>query len=181
MTATPDPRLSKSWWLVLLQGIAVLILGLLFLTSPVVTTAMLILFIGAYWLVDGVFSLVRIFLKDSDVHWGWLLAKGIIGILAGIYVLANPLVSLVILPATLIIIIAIQGIVMGVIGVIQAFRGGGWSAGLLGAVNIIIGTILLMRPLLAATVLPLVLGIFGLVFGVILIIASFRVRSSGNA
>ena len=169
---------SKYWWLVLLQGIAVLILGILLITNPAVTVATLVIFLGIYWLIDGVFSLIRIFVGHSDIHWGWLLARGILGILAGLYVVQHPLWATLLVPAVLVIVMGIQGIIMGTIGLVQAFKGGGWGVGILGGINIIFGLILLFNALIAATVLPFVLGIFGIVGGIIAIIQSFRIRKS---
>ncbi len=173
---TAAERGSNSWWIFLLQGIAVLILGILLITNTGITVATLIVFLGIYWLIDGIFSLIRIFVGDTEIHWGWLLVRGILGILAGLYVVRHPLWASILVPTILILIIAIQGIIMGVISLIQAFKGGGWGAGILGAVNILFGIILLASPLMAAWILPLVLGIFGIIGGIGLIIFAFRVR-----
>ena len=169
-------RVSTNWWLFLLQGIAVLILGILLITNTGITVATLVVFLGIYWLIDGIFSLIRIFVGDTEIHWGWLLARGILGILAGLYVVRHPLWASILVPAILILIIAIQGIIMGVISLIQAFKGGSWGTGILGAVNILFGIILLSSPLMAAWILPLVLGMFGIIGGIGLIIYAFRVR-----
>lgn len=179
MTATTATKRVNLWWIVLLQGIALLIVGAALLFNPAATAVTLVLFLGAYWLVDGIFSILRIFTKNSDLHWGWLLARGILGILAGSYVLANPLISAIMLPTTLVIIMGVQGVIMGVIGIIEAFRGAGWGAGLLGVINVIIGLILLGSPMVAAVyALPLVLGVMGIAFGTILIFASFKLKSA---
>ncbi len=176
MTATINQQESPSWWLVLLQGIAILILGLLLVTSPGITMASLIVFLGIYWLVDGLFSIIRIFLKDSDTHWGWLLARGILGILAGILVLRHPLMATVLVPTTLVFILGIQGIIIGVIGLVQAFQGGGWSAGIMGGLSVLFGIILLANPLVGAFALPLVLGVFGIIGGIMLIVLAFKLK-----
>ncbi len=176
---TDSSKLNVPWWLVLIQGVSLLIIGVLLLTSPVTTVITIVMFLGIYWLIDGIASLVRIFVKSSDVHWGWLLVRGILGILAGMYIIGSPLMSALVVPATLAIIMGIQGIIMGVAGLIEAFKGGGWGAGLLGAINIFLGFVLVSNPVVAAFILPWILGIFGVVFGIITIIASFRVRSAG--
>ncbi|GAB6286951.1 MAG: hypothetical protein STSR0009_31540 [Methanoregula sp.] len=46
------------WWIVLLFGILLVALGVVFFMTPVVTTLVLITFLGAYWFVSGLFSLV---------------------------------------------------------------------------------------------------------------------------
>ena len=49
-------------WLVLLEGIAALILGFLLLTNTPETVFVVVQFVGVYWLIDGIFRLVSIFL-----------------------------------------------------------------------------------------------------------------------
>ncbi|NJN84082.1 MAG: hypothetical protein HC802_18615 [Caldilineaceae bacterium] len=80
------------------------------------------------------------------------------------------------MPTTLIIVIAIQGLIIGAIGIFQAFRGGGWGIGILGVISIIFGLILLGSPLIAAATLPFIIGIFGIVGGIAAIIMAFRMR-----
>ncbi len=176
MTVATQDLKAFPWWLVLLQGIAALILGVLLLISPGVTTLILIQVLGIYWLIDGIFSLVRIFLKNTEIHWGWLLARGILGILAGIIVVRNPLWSTVLIPTVLVIILGVQGIIGGAIGLVQAFKGGGWGAGILGALGFIFGIILILNPLMGAVVLPWVVGIWAIIGGIVALVVAFKIR-----
>jgi uncharacterized membrane protein HdeD (DUF308 family) len=162
------------WWLVLINGIAALVLGFLLLISPGQTTFVLIQILGIYWLLSGILSLVMMFIDHSG--WGWKLATGILGILAGIYIIQHPLWSFILVPTVLVIVLAIQGIIMGIIQLIHAFRGGGWGPGILGVISMVFGIILLFAPLAAATVLPFLLGIWGIIGGIIAIIFAFRMR-----
>ncbi|MCB0130464.1 MAG: DUF308 domain-containing protein, partial [Caldilineaceae bacterium] len=158
------------WWVVLLQGIASIIIGFFLLTSPGVTTLFLIQVLGWYWLISGILSLVMIFVDSTG--WGWKLLMGILGIIAGLYIVNHPLVSTLMVPTTLIIVMAVQGLIIGVIGLIQAFQGGGLGAGVLGALSIIFGIILLGSPVIAAVALPWVFGIFAIAGGIVSIIAA---------
>ena len=162
------------WWLVLLQGIAALIIGIFLVTSPGITMTILIQFLGIYWFVSGIFSIVAIFIDSSG--WGWKLFSGILGIIAGIIVIQNPLWSRILVPTVVVIIVGIQGVIIGIVGLIQAFQGAGWGAGVLGALSIVFGLILLFNPVIGAALLPWVLGILGIVGGIMAIIASFRLR-----
>jgi len=56
------------WWMVLIEGIALGILGLLLLASPGMSTFLLVQFVGIYWLVAGIFKIISIFLDSSG--WG---------------------------------------------------------------------------------------------------------------
>ncbi len=61
-------------------------------------------------------------------------------------------------------------------GLIAAFQGGGWGAGIMGGISIVIGILLLGNIWAAALVLPWVIGIFAIVGGIFAIIMAFRMR-----
>ena len=168
-----DNKLTP-WWLVLINGIAALILGILLITSTGATVLILVQFLGIYWLVSGIFQIVGLFIDSTA--WGWKLFAGILGILAGIVIMNHPLLSPLVVGGTIVIIMGIQGIIFGILGLIAAFQGGGWGAGILGVLSVIFGIILLANPLLGAAALPWVLGIFGIVGGIVGIIAAFRMK-----
>lgn len=174
-TATAEGQ-AVPWWVVLLQGGVALIVGILLITSPGATMTFLILLLGIYWLISGIFSIVSIFVDSSQ--WGWKLIVGILGIIAGIIVIQHPLVSTIVVPTITVWLIGLLGIVIGVISIIQAFQGGGWGVGILGVLSILFGIVLVANPLIGALALPWVLGIFGIVGGIAAIIYSFRLRNA---
>jgi uncharacterized membrane protein HdeD (DUF308 family) len=79
-------------------------------------------------------------------------------------------------PTALVIILGVQGFIMGVLDIIGGFKGGGLGSFVLGVINILVGLLLLGSPLAAALAVPLVFGILLLIQGVGLIIWAFRVR-----
>ena len=162
------------WWLILIEGIALIILGLLLLTSPVSTSIILVQVVGIYWFVAGIFKIVSIFMDSSG--WGWKLAGGILGILAGLIVIRHTFMAPLVVGATLVIILGIQGLVFGVIGLVQAFRGGGWGAGIMGVVSILFGLLFLGNVWGFTLSLPWALGILAIIGGVMAIIAAFRAK-----
>lgn len=172
----PVSQLSDIWWVYLLQGIAAIILGLMFLAAPDATLLTLVTFIGVYWLITGVFSLVRVFV-DRSIPWIWSLLIGVVGVLAGVFVLRHPLLSALAVPTTLVIIFGVQGLVMGLLELVGGFKGDGIGSVILGAINILIGLLLLSSPVMAALAVPFVLGVLLLVQGVGLIIWAFRVHA----
>ena len=162
------------WWLVLLEGIAAIILGALLITNTGRTTVVLIQLLGIYWLLKGIFSIIAIFIDSSQ--WGWKLFVGILGIAAGILVIGSPIWSTAIVTLTLVLILGINGIIIGIVEIIQAFQGGGWGIGLLGLLSIILGTLLIVHRWSAAAALPWALAIFLLIGGVVAIVAAFRMK-----
>lgn len=177
MTATSSAASARPgvpWWLMLIQGIIMLVLGLLLLFNPVMTVLAIVVFIGATWFVSGVMDLVSLIWDRSNLIWKVI--SGVIGIWAGLAVLGQPLMSAILLPTLYVLLLGITGIVFGGIQLFQGFRGGGWGAIVLGIVNIIIGILLMMNPLAGAIVLPFVFGIFAIAGGIAAIIAAFRGR-----
>lgn len=171
---TSDQNTQVPWWFVLIQGIAALILGFLLITRPGVTTLLLVQMLGWYWLFSGILSLVMIFVDRT--RWGWKLFGGIVGILAGLAIVQNPLWSTVLVPSTLVWVLGIQGIVIGAILLVQSFQGDGLGAAILGILSIIFGIMLFLNPVLPALWLPWIFGILLIVGGIASIIAAFRLR-----
>jgi uncharacterized membrane protein HdeD (DUF308 family) len=172
-------RVEFPWWLVLLQGIAATLIGVLLVTWPAMTVLTLVVFLGVYWLIGGVLDLVGIFVDRTN--WGWRLFTGILGVIAGFLIVRNPLWAGVAVPTTLVWVLGIIGVVIGGAGLVRAFTGGGWGPGLLGVISIVLGILLLMRPLTSLSVLVYVVGFWGILSGVIAIIGSFRLRSALGA
>jgi len=175
--AQPAQSVQQFWWIALLQGICAIIIGALLVAEPAETFLALLPLLGIYWLVIGILSLVRVFI-DRSVPWIFSLLTGIIGVLAGIAVLRHPLLAAIMIPTVLVIVLGVQGLVMGILEIIEGFRGGGVWSFVLGIINILVGLILLGRPYAAALAVPLVLGILLLVEGAFLIVWAFRVRAA---
>jgi uncharacterized membrane protein HdeD (DUF308 family) len=174
--STSEELVSLPWWMVLLEGIAAAIIGVLLLTSPGTTTLVLVQVLGFYWLIVGMLALVSLFVDRS--LWGWKFCSGLLGILSGLVIIRHPLWSALLIPTLLVIVLAVQSLLQGVIKIVEAFRGGGFGVIVLGILNILLGVLLLSAPLMAALVLPLVVGIFALIGGVAAIFAAFRLHRS---
>ena len=162
------------WWLVLVQSIAAIIIGVLLLIEPRMTTAILVQVMGIYFLVAGIVNLVSLFVDRTA--WGWKLVLGILGIVAGMTIIQHPLWSSVLVPATLALVLGIDGLIFGIVGLVQAFQGAGWGAGILGVLSIIFGILLITNPVIAGFALPFVLGIFAVMGGILALVAAFQMR-----
>jgi uncharacterized membrane protein HdeD (DUF308 family) len=166
------------WWLILMGGILNVVVGALLLTSPVKTAYTLVVILGFYWIFAGIFTLVGMFIDHSA--WGWKLFMGLLSIIAGVVILRYPIISTLTIPSILILILGIQGIIVGIVGLVTAFQGGGWGAGILGALSIVFGVILCANfsaPGMAMTFVW-VAGIFALVGGLFQIVRAFQTRTA---
>jgi uncharacterized membrane protein HdeD (DUF308 family) len=112
--------------------------------------------------------------------WGWKLIMGLLSIVAGTVILRYPLISAVTVPAVIVLMLGIQGLIVGIIGLIMAFKGGGLGAGILGALSIVFGLILMANFTSPGMILTLVwvAGIFALVGGLFEIVHAFQQRAA---
>jgi uncharacterized membrane protein HdeD (DUF308 family) len=171
-----NPHLSQIWWVFLLKGLAGIILGFFLVTEPAATIVALATLLGIYWLIQGVLSLVQVFV-DRSVPRIWSLLSGIVGILAGLFVLRHPLIAALTVPTVIVIVLGVQGLIIGVLEIISGLRGGGFGSFILGTINLLVGLLLLSSPIAAALAVPIVFGVLLLIQGVALIFLAFRLRN----
>jgi uncharacterized membrane protein HdeD (DUF308 family) len=137
----------------------------------------LVTFLGFYWFFTGMVALVRVFI-DRSVPWIWSLINGIVGVLAGVLVLRHPMLAALTVPTVIVIILGVQGLIMGACEIIGGLNGGGIGSFFVGAINILIGLLLLGSPLAAALALPLVFGVLLLIQGFGALMLAFRARTA---
>jgi uncharacterized membrane protein HdeD (DUF308 family) len=170
-------REGTPWWLILLEGISLVLIGILLFTDTDQTVFTLVLFIGIWWFITGIMDLVSLFMDRTQ--WGWKLASGILGIVAGLAIVRHPYWAALLVPATLVWVVGFIGIVVGVIAIIRAFQGAGWGTGILGIISIILGVVAFSANLFVAVPVAIyATAIWALIGGVIAIVYAFRVRAA---
>ena len=167
-------RVEYPWWLFLLEGITATVLGVLLFMAPGMSLLVLVTFTGFFWMMRGIFYITSIFVDNTA--WGWKLFAGLLGVIAGLVVLRHPLWSALLLPTTLAFLLGIQGVIVGIVSLIFAFRGGGWGAGVVGLLNLIIGVVLMLNPLISGFTLVFVMGGFAVAGGILAIVMAFQAR-----
>jgi uncharacterized membrane protein HdeD (DUF308 family) len=158
-------------------GIAILF-GLAAFLRPGITLVALILLFGAYALVDGVFAIVGTFGGATGQTPRWLLlVEGVVGILAGLIAFVFPGLT----AFALLYVIAAWAIFTGVLEMLTAIRlrqeiTGEWALILGGIFSVIFGLLLAVLPGVGILSLIWLIGAYAVAFGVLLLIAAFRVR-----
>jgi uncharacterized membrane protein HdeD (DUF308 family) len=170
------PALAGNWWALLVRGIVAVFFGLAALFWPGLTLFVLIVFFGAYVLVDGIFALVAGIRGSAGRRWP-LLAEGVLGVLAGLITFFWPGMTALVL----LYVIAAWAIFTGILKVVMAISlrreiENERLMVLSGALSVLFGVLLAVLP--GAGVLSLVwlIGIYALVFGIALIVLGLRVR-----
>jgi uncharacterized membrane protein HdeD (DUF308 family) len=171
-------ELAKKWWVLLLRGILLIIIGLLAFVSPLVWVT----FVGIYMLFDGFAMLLTGFSDQPAGQSRWpFLIIGILGLLAGLIVLWNPVIS----GISLTIVIAAWAVVTGILTIIAAIRvreeiDNEWWLILSGVLAIIFGILVFQNVLAGFLTIAWVFGVFAIVVGIFSIALAFRVRDFGT-
>lgn len=79
------------WWVLMLIGILYIAGGLFAIIFPIASATFVILIMALTWFATGVVEVIAaIRLRKEIENEGWLILAGILSIIAGIYVFANP-------------------------------------------------------------------------------------------
>lgn len=144
---------------------------------------MLVLWFGAWALVDGIFSVVgAIAGRKSNSDWGFDLIGGLLGIAVGILTFRAPGIT----ALGLLIYIAAWALMRGAIDIAIAIKlrremKGEWLLVLAGVASIVFAILLLWNPGPGALALLWLIAVYAIAFGVLAILFGFRVRSLGRS
>lgn len=171
--------LSQNWWLVLLRGILAILFGLLAFIWPGITWLTLIIMFGLYAIVDGVIAVgTGLSRTKESSRWWMFLVEGLISIAAGFSALVWPgLATLV-----LVYIIASWAVFTGILEIVAAIRlrheiDNEWMLALGGVVSIALGLLLFFQPAAGGLAIIWTIAAYAVIFGVLLVILSFRLRN----
>jgi hypothetical protein len=96
---------------------------------------------------------------------------------ASVHRVRHPLLAALTVPTVIVIILGVEGLIMGVLEIIAGFSGGGIGSFIMGVLYVLVGLLLLGSPIAAALAVPLVFGILLLIQGVAHVVLAFRVRA----
>lgn len=173
---------ARNWWVLALRGLLGIAFGIVAIVWPGLTLAALVLFFGAYVFVDGVFALVAaIRFRHERERWVPLLLEAILGIAIGAVTFLWPGLT----ALAWAFVIAGWAIATGVLELVAAFRMRGSIGteilfGLAGIVSILFGIAVAAMPLMGLVVWVLLIAAYSIAFGVLLLVAAFRLHGFGK-
>jgi len=178
-----EPAARRGWWMFLIRGLLALAVGIIAVIEPGATLAAIVLLLGSFFIVDGLFAAVKAFtIMRSDRSWWLLLLSGLVGIVAGVVVFAWPGLT----ALTLAYLIGFWAVVTGFaeIGVAVSLRRaiqGEWLYVIFGAISVVFGIFVVFAPGLGLFYLTLMIAIYGFLAGFSLIGTAFRLRRPATA
>jgi len=171
-------QVGRHWGWVLAYGILTLLAGVAVLAWPSETLLVIAVLFGVQLIISGIFRFVGALASD-DLTGGtrvMLALLGVLSIIIGLWAVRHAVLTLV----ALIVFLGIFWVINGLIEIFAALShrdmpDRGWSV-LMGVLSAIAGIIVLAYPGLTLVGLAVILGIWLLVFGILEIVAAFRLR-----
>jgi len=173
--------IREHWTLFLIEGIVLVVLGLLAIIIPPIATIAVTIFLGWLFLISGVVGLVTTFWARHAPGFWWSLLSAALAIAAGIVLLAWPVSGAVSLTLLLIVFFTIEGVVTIMYALEHKKElSGRWGWMLAsGIIDLILAAIILAGlPGTAAWALGLLVGINMLFGGTALIAMAMHARSA---
>jgi uncharacterized membrane protein HdeD (DUF308 family) len=186
-------ELAKKWWVLALRGVILIIIGLLAFVNPLVWVT----FVGVYMLFDGVSMLVAGIGGQPMVQSRWLLIIiGVLSVIAGLYILLNPVAGGLILTY----VVAAWALVGGILTIITAIRlreeiDNEWWLIISGVLAVIFGLLVFfgggpigddaagmsnIGVVAGFLAIATVFGVFAILVGILSLVLAFRVRDFGK-
>ena len=164
--------------LTLIWGVLLLVSGLYFIGNPVSSALIWITFLAIMWLVSGVLDATDAVMRRGH-YWGWKLGGAVLGILAGLYIIMNPLLGSFFVLTTAFLFLAFVAIFQGIMSIFIGFRGvegRRWGIVILGVLQLIIGVWLLLNPVPGMLSLMVLFGVLLIVGSVLVMFMAFTGR-----
>jgi uncharacterized membrane protein HdeD (DUF308 family) len=171
--------LGRNWWVLAVRGLVAIVFAILAFAYPGLTLAVLVAFVGAYFLIDGIAMLVALVRGDPVARRSaWSVGiMGVLGVIAGVVAFAWPEIT----ALSLLFLTAAWAIVMGVFQVVAAISlrreiEGELFMALGGVLSIVFGLLLVINPGAGLLSLTWLVGLWALIFGVANLVLAWRLR-----
>jgi uncharacterized membrane protein HdeD (DUF308 family) len=171
--------LARNWWSLVIRGVLGVLVGVITFVWPGITLAALVFLFAAYALVDGVISISgAVHAAHAHERWAALLVEGILGIVAASITVFWPAIT----ALTLVFVIAAWAIATGIAEIVAAVRlrkyiSGEWLLVLSGVASVVFGVLVALVPVAGALAIALWFGAYAFVFGILLMVLGFRLRT----
>jgi uncharacterized membrane protein HdeD (DUF308 family) len=162
--------------LLALRGVIALAFGVLAVIWPGMTMVALAILFGAYALVNGVVEMIAAFRRPQDAARRTAqVVAGLLGVAAGLVALVWPGITALVL----VVLFGAWAVVTGAMEIWAATRvPGQWLTLVIGALTMIVGVLVLIRPVIGAVALALTIGVYAIAAGVLMLVESWRLHRS---
>jgi len=160
-------QITKMRWMLGLHGLASVVFGVMILAWPGISVYALTIVFGAYTLATGIVELGTAFTDVGREARGWLILRGLLGIIVGVLVFAWPSIS----ALALLYVIGAYAVALGILFVVASFRlpldrSDKASMILTGSVPIVFGIVIFAKPGAGALAVLALIAAFALATGI---------------
>lgn len=172
-------------WLIGLRGLFMLLAGIYAVIFPLQALTVLVLLGGALFLVDGVLGLWAITFGGARTGNFWFdVVRNVLSILMGVLILFSPVLATILTTTFLIYLIAIQALIVGGMEIFIVVREREhyakiWPVLLNGVLYVLFGIMLIVAPLIAATIFMIFGGVLAIIFAFGLFVLAWRLHQEG--
>ena len=170
---------SRLWWSIGLRGALAVVFGLVALFSSHTTLLVLTYIFGAFALINGTVALVTA-ARAGQAHgrWGLLAFDGLVGIAAGIVSFVWPGITVLVF----VYLVAVWAIMTGMAEIAFALQWPNtlphpWQAALGGALSVLFGILLAVRPPSGERALMVQIGSYAILTGLSLLSYAYRLQA----
>jgi len=162
--------LRRNWWTLVLRGVCAVVFGLFAWFWPGMTLLALLLAWGTLACIGGVVTLFGAFSRDGGEPRWILLLEGGVSLVAGVVALTYPRATALLF----LYLLAIWALLSGLVEIVAAYRlraeiRGEFWLGFAGALSVLFGVMLLLRPGAGALALIWLIASFSVLYGFVLI------------
>src|SRR5579883_110697 len=171
--------LTRNWWTYAIQGLTAVVFGVLTLVWPSIGLTVMIALFGAFAMVTGAMHVAASFdAAKQRLHWGSLLATGILSLIAGLVTWFWPGLTAL---GVLYLVVA-WAVVTGILSIVASvefreFVPHSWLMTLSGALSLVLALVLAVHPRNGILSLVLVIGIYAIAAGIAALVFAFRLRN----
>jgi uncharacterized membrane protein HdeD (DUF308 family) len=171
---------SKWGWFVAL-GVALILLGAFALGDVVGVTLISALFIGAMFLVGGVFQVIHAFMVKTWSGFLMSMLGGVLYAVGGVLIMEEPVAGAIVITLLVVLALVIGGILRIVVALRHREMHGWWLMALSGLISVVIGLMLyLSLPWSGLWVLGTLIGVELVVQGVTWLMFGMALRRMGT-
>jgi uncharacterized membrane protein HdeD (DUF308 family) len=170
--------LTASWWVVVLRGVLLVLLGIFAFSSPGVTAAVLILWLASFIIADAILAFIAAATGRTGGEDRWLVVlEGMLGLCLGFLLLRAPGAALIAASMLLGGWMVFSGVLKLALAIqLRKEIEGEFWLGLIGVLGIFFGFLIFSQPGLGIATLLGIVAIFAFLSGVFQIILGFRLR-----
>ena len=172
-------ELIRRWWIVAARGVVALAFGMSAFLAPERTLALLVSLFGLFAFADGIFTMGA----GLSVSWLSLFLEGVVGMSVGLLTWFSPKA----VELWFVYLIVAWAFVTGVLELAGALRlrkivdgpmvKGEWLLGVSGALSLVFGALMSMRPEPEAAAFIWIIGGYAIVSGALLLALALNIRT----